>query len=110
MAPFPDVFETLPEADVPIRGVQVRLLRGPTASAIFWEATQDTAVPEHTHGGQWGVVLEGEIRLTVGGTHRVCHRGDEYFIPAGMPHAAELKAGARVIDFFDDPNRYKEKA
>ncbi len=110
MAPFPAVFDKLPEADVPIRGVKVRLLRGPTASAIFWEATANAAVPEHAHGGQWGVVLEGEIRLTVAGNHRVCRRGDEYFIPAGVPHAAELKAGARVIDFFDDPNRYKEKA
>lgn len=110
MSPFPDVFERLPEADVPIRGVSVRLLRGPTASAIFWEATQDAAVPEHRHGGQWGVVLEGEIRLTIGGKIRTCRRGDEYFIPAGVPHAAEMKAGARVIDFFDDPDRYRPKA
>ncbi len=110
MAPFPAVFERLPEAEVPIPGVKVRLLRGPTASAIFWEATQDTSVPEHRHGGQWGVVLEGEIRLTVGGKARACRKGDEYYIPPGVPHAADLKAGARVIDFFDDPDRYRAKA
>lgn len=110
MAPFPEVFLKLPEADVPIHGVHVRLLRGPTASAIFWEATEDTAVPEHRHGAQWGVVLEGEMRLTVGGNARGCRKGDEYYIPAGVPHAADLKAGARVIDFFDDPDRYRAKA
>lgn len=110
MAPFPSVFEKLPEADVPIPGVNVRLLRGPTASAIFWEATQDTKVPEHRHGDQWGVVLEGEMTLVVGGKSRRCRRGDEYFIPAGTPHSADLKAGARVIDFFDDPDRYRAKS
>ncbi len=110
MPGFPEIFQKLPEADVPIPGVKVRLLRGPTASAIFWEATLDTAVPEHAHGGQWGVVLEGEIRLTFAGKTRVCRRGDEYYVPARVPHAAALKAGARVIDFFDDPDRYHAKA
>ncbi len=110
MPPFPSVFGRLPEADVAIPGVTVRLLRGPTASAIFWEATEDTAVPEHRHGGQWGVVLEGEIRLMIAGKVRTCRRGDEYYIPAGVPHSADLKAGARVIDFFDDPDRYRAKA
>ncbi len=89
--------------------MSVRLLRGPTACAI-WEATQDAAVPEHRHGAQWGVVLEGEIRLTVGSETRTCLRGDEYFIPAGVPHAAVLKTGTRVIDAFDDPDRYRPKA
>ncbi len=109
MAPFPEFFRALPEADVPIPGVKVRLLRGPTASAIFWEAVRDTAVPEHRNGGQWGVVLEGEITLTIAGRARTCRRGDEYYIPAGTPHSADLKSGARVIDFFDDPDRYRPK-
>lgn len=109
MPPFPEMFRKLPEADVPIRGVSIRLLRGPTASATFWEATEDAAVPEHSHGAQWGVVLEGEIRLTVAGKIRTCRKGDEYHIPAGVPHRADLKAGARVIDFFDDPDRYRTK-
>ncbi len=109
MDAFPEIFDTLPLADAPVQGVTVRLLRGPTASAIFWHAEQDTAVPEHRHGGQWGVVLSGEIRLTVGSDTRTCRRGDEYYIPAGVPHSATLRKGARVIDFFDDPDRYRAK-
>lgn len=110
MTPFPDLFQRLPEADVPFRGVNVRLLQGPTACAIVLEATHDTTVPEHAHGAQWGIVVDGELRLTIAGKVRTCHRGYEYFIPAGVPHAAVLKKGARVIDFFDDPNRYRPKA
>jgi len=48
--------------------------------------------------------------LTIGGKTRTYHAGEEYFIPAGVPHAAKLRAGVRVIDFFDDPNRYRPKA
>lgn len=110
MAHFPEIFHRLPEADVPIPGVSVRLLRGPTASAIFFEAVRDTTVPEHRHGAQWGVVLEGEIHLTLGAEARTCRKGDEYFIPAGVPHGASMKVGTRVIDFFDDPDRYHPKA
>ncbi len=110
MAHFPELFRQLPQADVPFSGVDVRLLQGPAACAIFLEATEDMNVPEHRHGAQWGIVVEGEMRLTIGAETRSCRRGDSYVIPAGMPHAAVLTRGTRVIDVFDDPNRYRPKA
>ena len=109
MPPFPELFRRLPEADVPFHGVDVRLLRGPTGSAIFLEAKEDMTVPEHRHGAQWGIVVEGELNLTIGPETRVRRKGDEYHIPAGVPHAAVLKKGTRVIDVFDDPDRYRPK-
>lgn len=109
MPRFPEIIAKLPEADTTLRGVKVWLLQGPTASAIFFEALEDSVVPEHTHCSQWGIVVEGELHLTVGGTTRTYRRGDEYFIPAGTPHAATFTAGLRVIDFFDDPSRYRPK-
>lgn len=110
MSTFPDVFGRLPEADMPIQGVIARLLQGPTACAIFVEALQETAVPEHRHGAQWGIVVDGEVDLTIDAETRTRRRGDEYFIPAGVPHKAILRKGARFIDWFDDPNRYRPKA
>lgn len=110
MAGFPEIIRSLPEADAPFRDISVWLLRGPTASAIFVEARADSVVPEHSHGAQWGVVVAGELELTVGGTRRVYRPGEEYVIPAGVVHGARLKAGVRVIDFFDDPDRYRPKA
>lgn len=110
MAPYPEMFRQLPEADVPFPGVTARLLRGPTACALFFEATRDETVPEHRHGPQWGIVVHGEIRLTIGSDTRTYRQGDEYFIPSGVPHSAVLKEGARVIDVFDDPDRYRPKA
>lgn len=110
MTRFPDLFGKLPEADASFRGIRMRLLRGPTASAIFVEALEDASVPEHAHGAQWGIVVEGELDLTIGGSSRTYRRGDEYSIPPGMPHGASLRRGTRVIDVFDDPDRYRPKA
>jgi len=109
MAEFPDFVQQLPEADTPLRGVALRLLQGRTASATLFQAREDSTVPEHRHGAQWGIVVEGEMRLTIDKATRTCRRGDEYFVPAGVPHSASFKAGFRAIDFFDDPNRYRPK-
>jgi len=110
MARFPDIVARLPEADVVFPGIKVWLLQGPTASAIFVEARADSVVPEHAHGAQWGVVVDGEMDLSIGGATRTYRRGDEYMIPAGTRHGARLRAGTRVIDYFDVPDRYRPRA
>jgi len=110
MTGFPKIIQSLPEAEAPFRDITLWLLRGPTASAIFVESHADSEVPEHSHGAQWGIVVAGELVLTIGGTTRTYRPGEEYLIPAGVPHAAKLRAGVRVIDFFDDPNRYRPKS
>jgi quercetin dioxygenase-like cupin family protein len=109
MTGFPEIIRTLPEADAPFRDIKVWLLQAPTASAIFVEATADSVVPAHSHGAQWGVVVAGELVLTMGGRTRTYRPGQEYLIPAGVVHSATLKKGVRVIDFFDDPNRYRPR-
>jgi quercetin dioxygenase-like cupin family protein len=109
MERFPDFIARLPEADANFPGVKVWLLQGSTASAIFVEAREDSEVPEHAHGVQWGIVVDGEMDLTIGGVTRTYRRGDEYLIPAGVAHRAKLRAGVRVIDVFDDPARYRPR-
>ena len=109
MTGFPEIIKRLPEADAPFRDIKVWLLQGPTASAIFVEAVKDSEVPAHAHGTQWGVVVAGELVLTIGGKTQTYSPGQEYLIPAGVSHSAILRKGVRVIDFFDDPNRYRPK-
>ena len=109
MTGFPDFIRRLPQADTSLRGVMVWLLQGRTASATMFQAREDSVVPEHSHAAQWGIVVDGEMRLSIGGDTRTCRRGDEYFVPAGVRHSASFKAGFRAIDFFDDPNRYRPR-
>src|SRR5438445_12513042 len=105
MAGFPNIIRSLPEADHPFRDIALWLLRGPTASLIFVEASADSVVPEHSHGAQWGVVVSGDLVLTIGGRTRPHHAGEVCFIRAGVKHTTKIRTGARGIDFFDDTNR-----
>jgi quercetin dioxygenase-like cupin family protein len=47
--------------------------------------------------------------LTVGGETNTYRPGDTYFIPAGVPHSARIKAGTSVQDLFDQVDRYHAK-
>ena len=53
------------------------------ALAMFYEIPDGVEVPEHAHGAQWGVVLEGAVEFTIGGETRTYRRGDTYFVPDG---------------------------
>ena len=64
-------------------------------------------VAPHSHGEQWGIVVEGEMELTVDGRTRRCGPGDSYHIPAGAVHSANFLSHFRAIDVFADADRYK---
>ena len=64
---------------------------------------------EHSHGAQWGIVLEGEIELVIDGARHKFTKGEKYFIPACANHSAKIHAGYADITFFADRDRYKTK-
>ena len=105
--PYPEFIKALPQADLPMQGVNGYILGGPTAQGVFFEIPAGSVVPEHSHGDQWGVVLAGEIEFTVEGEMRHCKTGDSYYVPAGAVHGAKTLTDARILEVFDDPNRWK---
>jgi len=106
---YPDMIASLPEADLPISGVCGRLFQGEHGQIVFFSFFEPTEVPPHSHGDQWGVVLDGEVELTIGGETKTYRAGDHYFIPAGTTHAATFHGPCRLIDFFADKDRYAPK-
>jgi len=108
-SPYPPIIAELPLADIPMAGVRGWLLQGDSRQAVFFELPPGAVVPEHAHGPQWGIVIEGELDLTISGTRRTYRKGDSYEIPEGAPHSARCAAGALVLDLFADPNRYRVK-
>jgi quercetin dioxygenase-like cupin family protein len=107
--PYPEMITNLPEIDIPIDGIRGWLLRNDTISAVFFELDPIGKIPDHDHCAQWGMVIEGKMRFTIGGETKIYTRGDRYFIPEGVVHSAEFLTKCYVIDYFDDPNRYQEK-
>ena len=70
---------------------------------------KDVQVPEHSYEGQWAVILDGEIELTIDSKKSTFKRGDTYFIPKGTKHSARIKKGYKDLTLFDQKDRYKAK-
>lgn len=107
---FPTVITDLPEADMPFQGIKAWILQSENHQLIFFEMLPTARVPEHSHNyPQWGMVLEGKMKLTVDGQAKTVSKGEDYLIPAQAKHQAKFLAKTRVIDFFSEKNRYKTK-
>ena len=53
---FPDIIANLPEADIPVEGLQAFLFQGENQQLIFMSFEKDVEIPEHLHKAQWGAV------------------------------------------------------
>ena len=106
---FPKPVLKLPEADVPIDGIRTYLSQAENHQIIFMEFEKDAVIPQHAHESQWEVVLEGRVDLTVDGVTTSYYKGDRFFIPKDVIHAAKVYAGYASVVLFNQRNRYRKK-
>lgn len=107
MNPFAAWIQGLPQVQTPFGSLDGRLLSSPHGQTVFFLADEDVAVPSHSHGAQWGIVVAGKLELTISGETATYEPGDTYDIGAGEEHSARLETGSCVIDVFQDPDRYE---
>lgn len=106
---FPHIIDRHPSAEIPLDGVASRLIQAEEQQFIFMEFERDTEVLTHSHNAQWGVVLDGEMELTIDGEIKHLKKGDSYFIDKNIPHSAKIKKGYKDLTLFDQVDRYREK-
>lgn len=106
---YPEILTNLPEADIPFDGVKGWISQSEDHQIVFMEIEAIGIVPEHSHGAQWGIVVEGEMELTIGGNTKTYVKGDIYFIPEEVVHSANFLSKTWVIDFFADKLRYSSR-
>lgn len=106
---FPDFITALPVPDSPV-DMTAHIVPNEHCLPMFYEIEHDVDIPEHVHGAQWGVVLEGSMTMTIGDDTTEYRRGDTYYVPPGVSHITRIKAGYRGIDVFADPDRYLPRA
>jgi quercetin dioxygenase-like cupin family protein len=104
--PFAEFIRRLPLVDSPLESLRGWLLQDDRALAMFYEIPDGVEVPEHAHGAQWGVVLQGSVEFTIGGETRTYRRGDTYYVPDSVAHSAVISPGYVGIDVFADADRY----
>ncbi len=106
---FPEPILKLPEADIPLKGIEAYLSQGEDHQIIFMKFNEDVELPEHTHESQWSIVFEGKIELVINGEKNVYTKGDRYFIPAGAKHYGKIYAGYSDMTYFNQKDRYTVK-
>ncbi|MFX0182372.1 MAG: cupin domain-containing protein [Candidatus Hodarchaeota archaeon] len=107
--PYPEIITSLPQADIPLSGVQGWIAQGKEFQCVFFNIESTGLVPPHCHSAQFGIVIEGEMSLTISGETKRYTKGDTYYIPEGVEHQAEFHSHFRSVDFFAEPERYKSK-
>ena len=108
---FPGFIRALPAPDSPLAGLRAFLLGGGEQPlAMFYEIPDGVEVPEHAHGAQWGVVIEGWVEFTIGGETRTYRKGDTYVVRDQEPHSAVISPGYVGIDVFADADRYQAQS
>lgn len=97
----------------PVDGIQMNVMTGGRMMVNWVRIAPGAAVPSHAHPHeQVGLVLEGEIIMTIGDETRALTPGHAYTIPGNLPHAATGGAsGCVVLDIFSPPrDEYRSAA
>ena len=94
-----------PETRTPkelVPGVVVRTFWGEQMLASLVDLAAGAIVPSHSHPHeQFGMLLRGEMQMTIAGETRTVQAGDLYFVPGGVEHGVHVgAAGAQAIEAF----------
>ncbi len=81
-------------------GIFSKVESGSNLTMAFMEITPHKEGTEHHHPfDQCGMVVEGQIEMSVGGEKKLLGPMETYFIPAGVPHHWKTaQSSAKILD------------
>ncbi len=102
------MFFTFPEdfkVREPFPGIILRLVWGERVMISHVTFQPHSSIPTHSHPQeQTGIVIEGEMELTIGDESRICRKGDAFTVPGNIEHSAGSRDSVTtVIDTFSPP-------
>ena len=98
--PFMKIEDLEPVELVP--GARARTPYGERLMLSYLEMDENTSIPAHSHPHeQAGMVIKGQVELTISEESRLCEPGDMFIIPPNTQHGAKAVNGpAVVLDVF----------
>lgn len=89
----------------PLEGIRMDVLAGARMMANWVQLAPGAEVPDHDHPHeQLGLVLQGEIDMTIAGETRRIGPGVAYVVPGGVRHSGVGGPdGCLVLDVFSPP-------
>ncbi|RTQ99846.1 cupin domain-containing protein [Halomonas nitroreducens] len=98
---YPDKIRTLPLFDGRFDAYR---LAAEGADVLFASYPSGTSIPPHAHETEnHGVIIRGELILTIGGRIERYGVGDWYHVPVGVEHAADFEVDTDEIEFWFNP-------
>ena len=81
-------------------GIRSKLESGSNLTMAFMEIAPNKDGTAHDHPfDQCGVVIEGEIEMSIGGEKKLLKPMETYFIPAGVKHNWKTSSlAAKILD------------
>jgi quercetin dioxygenase-like cupin family protein len=77
---------------------------GKTMYQMLAKLKAGSKMPEHQHPHEQIVyILQGHMRLIVGGTAHELRTGDSHYLAGNVPHGVETIEETRVLDTFSPP-------
>lgn len=88
-----------------VPGVTAKIASGEKLMFSLVTLSPGAVVPEHSHPHeQMGMMVSGEMELTVAGETRQLKGNDIYLLPGGVPHRVVTgPRGAVALDAFSPP-------
>jgi quercetin dioxygenase-like cupin family protein len=80
------------------------VVHGKTMYQMLATLAAGSQMPPHSHPQEQIVhILEGKMRLIVGGVPHELATGDSFYLASNVPHAVETLLQTRVLDTFSPP-------
>lgn len=106
---FPNPIRLLPEAEIPVDGLEAHIAQGSNFQILFMSFEKDAVIPAHSHEEQWEIVLEGMVDVTMDNKTVRYQKGDRLHVPADVVHSAFVHKGFCSIAYFNQADRYKAR-
>jgi quercetin dioxygenase-like cupin family protein len=100
----------------PVTGCRMRTPFGEHLMLSYLEMEEGAEIPRHHHPHeQGGILISGQMQLTIGDETRLVEPGGMYLIPPNVPHRAVAVGGKAVLldvfspireDYAAQTNRY----